>query len=264
MPELAIKNPGILSPCKAEKNYNYCVIYTAANSLMDMTKLLKNSIPAKHGTVFCPMMEVWRRGKEKGCKTVPLFPGYLFIRSDLSVHEIHSLVRKRRYELITFARELGLKSHCSDDQDQGDEIRVNDLTEEEAAFMDFVMEIDSVQNPDNYVEGLLRMSYGYKEMLRDSKGNTVPHVHVVEGPLAGMEEHIVKVNQHDRKAYLDLKINGKAVRAGLEIIPKRQFFDENTDIPAVLIDGIEIDLGMLANRMMGAGEDNKDGGETVG
>ena len=101
MPRLALRDSGLLNYRKAETKYNYCVIYTESDTVLDMIRILKRNIPAEHGTAFCPMIEVYRRGKENGYKNVPLFPGYLFIRSDLSVYDIHRMIMQRRYELTT-------------------------------------------------------------------------------------------------------------------------------------------------------------------
>ncbi|NBJ02039.1 hypothetical protein D3Z62_18450, partial [Lachnospiraceae bacterium] len=92
-------------------------------------------------------------------------------------------------------------------------------------------------------EGVLRMSYGYRE-----GGKYV----VMKGPLKEYQNRIARVNAHDRKAYLDIKINGRAVRAGFELKPKRYWFPDDSDAPMVLHDGTEVNLENLRNMMMGA------------
>ena len=92
-------------------------------------------------------------------------------------------------------------------------------------------------------EGVLWMSYGYRE-----GGKYV----VMKGPLKEYQNRIARVNAHDRKAYLDIKINGRAVRAGFELKPKRYWFPDDSDAPMVLHDGTEVNLENLRNMMMGA------------
>lgn len=41
------------------------------------------------------------------------------------------------------------------------------------------------------------------------------------------------------------------VKAGLELRPKRSFFPDDQEAPAVLEDGTEVDLLALGKRMMG-------------
>ena len=90
-------------------------------------------------------------------------------------------------------------------------------------------------------EGVLRMSYGYRE-----GGRYV----VMKGPLKAYENRITNVNVHDRKAYLDIRINGHAVRAGFEVKPKRYWFPDDNGAPMVLHDGTEVNLERLRNMMM--------------
>ncbi len=85
------------------------------------------------------------------------------------------------------------------------------------------------------------MSYGYREGKK--------YV-VMEGPLKGFEEHITDVNAHDRKAYLDIKINGQALRVGLELKGKKYWFPHDRYASAILADGTEIDPAEIAKRMM--------------
>ena len=87
------------------------------------------------------------------------------------------------------------------------------------------------------------MSYGYRE-----GGKYV----VMKGPLKEYQNRIARVNAHDRKAYLDIKINGRAVRAGFEVKPKRYWFPDDNGAPMVLHDGTEVNLENLRNMMMGA------------
>ncbi len=219
---------------------------------------MKEALPEGRGIAFCPCMECWRRNSGK-CEVQPIFPGYIFIRSDLDMLEIHEFVVKHRRKFSTFIRELGLSGmYTSEDRRFGggrndrQEVRygLTDLTEEEAEFMDFLLgeageeKVADGRGAENAAsrEGLLKMSYGYRE-----DGKYI----VMEGPLKAYENRIANVNRHNRKAYLDFEVNGCVVKAGFELKPKRHWFPEDKNTPEVLSDGAEVDLRELKKKMMG-------------
>ncbi len=128
------------------------------------------------------------------------------------------------------------------------------LNDEESNFMDFMLSFrsDSGDNgkTDGFPEyGVIRMSRGY-----ESGGKVV----VVEGPLKGYEDHIIGVKKRDRKAYLDISINGHPAKVGLELYPKSYFKDilPEEDKADKLSDGEIIDVSQLAASMMQRGVDN--------
>lgn len=251
-----------------EKKYRYCVLYTQVIKQERLRDILKMEFPAGRGTVFYPCMEVYRRGTAgRRTEITPIFPGYIFIRSDMSAEELHRFIQSRRGELGTFVREIGLSerraagvSLFSEGETESNDYILSDLKEEEAAFMDFLLDADAetdrsaeettirqiqgseeAEERNTPVEGLLRMSYGYKEGNKKYK--------VVEGPLRAYEDHIIDVNVRDRKAYLDFDIQGHVVKAGFTIKPKRFWFPGDKDAPEVLSDGTEVDLHELIKAM---------------
>lgn len=236
--------------------------------------------------MFYPCIELWRHDR-KATEIRALFPGYLFIRSDMEPEELHHFIGEHRKDVSSFIKELRIsekKISGSDAAEQADEaneyqyIRM-DLKEDEKAFLDFLLACgnedtgqeaggdaevkDGTCREDTRkagicknsngeesaaalripTEGVLRMSYGYRE-----GGKYV----VMKGPLKEYQNRIARVNAHDRKAYLDIKINGRAVRAGFEVKPKRYWFPDDSDAPMVLHDGTEVNLENLRNMMMGA------------
>lgn len=247
---------------RKEKNH-YCVLYTSAVKQAKLEEAIKKTLPEGKGIVFYPCMECWRRDSGK-CEVKALFPGYIFIRSDMDALEIHEYVKEYRGKLGAFIRELGLSERyasgngifggCGSEEDRDGEkedgYRLTDLTEEEAEFMDFLLgeggdseAAERLGKGDKMPrEGLLRMSYGYRE-----SGKYI----VMEGPLKAYENRIANVNRHERKAFLDFKVNGYVVRAGFEVKPKRYWFPEDKSTPEVLADGTEVDLRELENKMMG-------------
>ena len=265
---------------------HYCVLYTQTLKQWEVTTVLKKKLPEGRGTVFYPCIELWRHDR-KATEIRALFPGYLFIRSDMEPEELHHFIGEHRKDVSSFIKELRIsekKISGGDAAEQADEaneyqyIRM-DLKEDEKAFLDFLLACgnedtgqeaggdaagkDGTCREDTRkagicknsngeesaaalripTEGVLRMSYGYRE-----GGKYV----VMKGPLKEYQNRIARVNAHDRKAYLDIKINGRAVRAGFEVKPKRYWFPDDSDAPMVLHDGTEVNLENLRNMMMGA------------
>ncbi len=62
---------------------------------------------------------------------------------------------------------------------------------------------------------------------------------------------VVDVNVRQRKAYLDISINGHVAKAGLYIMGKRHYFPNDDNAPFILSDGAEVDTRELSMRMMG-------------
>lgn len=265
---------------------HYCVLYTQTLKQWEVTTVLKKKLPEGRGTVFYPCIELWRHDR-KATEIRALFPGYLFVRSDMEPEELHHFIGEHRRDVSSFIKELRIsekKISGSDAAEQADEVNEYqyirmDLKEDEKAFLDFLLACGNedtgqeaggdaevkngtcredtrkagiCKNSDGEesaaalripTEGVLRMSYGYRE-----GGKYV----VMKGPLKEYQNRIARVNAHDRKAYLDIKINGRAVRAGFEVKPKRYWFPDDSDAPMVLHDGTEVNLENLRNMMMGA------------
>lgn len=258
--------------CFKTTKTHYCVLYVRVAKQHKVADAIREMLPEDRGVVFYPCTELWWHGKEETVVR-PLFPGYLFIRSDMSAGELFDLVRSsRREEISSFIRTLnidlkgrrktaGEKADASKDE----EGRLFDLSDSETEFLDFLLNFskrDAVdENAPGYFKlqdrkdipetGVIRMSRGYRENGR---------IVVMEGPLRGYEEHIVDVNIRDRKAYLDLSINGHIAKAGLELWGKRHWFPEDRDAPAMLEDGTEVDLDLLARNMMDLRKEGEDPG----
>lgn len=269
-----------------EKKFHYCVLYTQVLKQWSVTRALRRALPAARGTVFYPCVELWRHDL-KDTEFRPLFPGYVFVRSDMELNELHEFVREHRWDVISFIKELGVSEKriagvFATGENSNEDYMLWDLKEDEAEFMDFILTCSKDYKPEKALnevdnasgegtdrkesnnvaakasqkkkmsklpeDGVLWMSYGYRE------GNRYV---VMKGPLKKYEDHIANVKVHDRKAYLDIKINGHVVRAGFEVKPKRYWFPNDKDAPAVFSDGTEIDLKKLAKIMMGSLENKK-------
>ena len=265
---------------------HYCVLYTQTLKQWEVTTVLKKKLPEGRGTVFYPCIELWRHDK-KETEIRALFPGYLFIRSDMEPEELHHFIREHRKDVASFIKELRItEKKISSGAAVGTEDEIGaykyvrmDLKEDETEFLDFLLtcgkdDMDCEVGKDAEgkngprgdeggrteeeetaavtqripEEGVLRMSYGYRE-----GGKYV----VMKGPLKAYENRITNVNVHDRKAYLDIRINGHAVRAGFEVKPKRYWFPDDNGAPMVLHDGTEVNLERLRNMMMGSKQKEK-------
>lgn len=116
----------------------------------------------------------------------PLFPGYLFMVSDNAVKLFYELKH-----VIGFSNLL----RCEED--------ILSLTPEEVKFL------LRLGGEEQFVE----MSEG---VIRDGK------IWIYKGPLMGLEEKIVKIDRHKRKAWIVARVGGeeKTVGVGLEIVEK--------------------------------------------
>lgn len=170
------------------RNKNWYVLYVQGGK----ETFLKDMINKRGDVVaFVPMME--RKYKIKGIKQYlikPMFPGYLFIKTDEKQSYIETLFQEYRMKLRGFKKLL-----------KYDEEGTSALKEEEIAFLDDILD-------EEYV---LRMSRG-----RISNGLTI----IDEGPLQGLEKNIRKIDRHKCLAGLYVKVLDKEVNAGLEITEK--------------------------------------------
>lgn len=219
---------------KTEDKFHYSVLFTQVAKQEKLKLVLEKAFPKDRGKVFLPCMEWWRRGKN--VKEVrPLFPGYVFIRSNMSIHEMHAFVSKHRNYVQTFVRELGLNERAAsgeyDSETEEREYGLSDLTEEETRFLDLMLN----------EEGIVEMSEGYCD-----EGKYV----VMKGPLTAFEEQIKGVDRHNRMAYLDFTFRGRVTKVGMGILPKSHWDSDNGKASAILEDGTEIDLWELSKRMM--------------
>ena len=231
-----------------EKSMNYCVLYTHVLKQEKLKKILKRDMPEGRGTVFYPCVETYRRDRGGEIEIRALFPGYVFIRSDMKTAELHEFVRSHSQEMQSYIRELRFnEAIASEAPDYEEDYMVSDLTEKETEFMDFLLGADGSDDPDSgnrdnlkdgaSSEGLLKMSFGYKEGKKKYR--------VMKGPLKVYEQHIRDVSVRDRRAYLDFEIKGRVVSAGFEIKPQKYWFPDDTGKPEVLTDGTELDIKEL-------------------
>ena len=154
---------------------------------------LRDMINRKGDVVaFVPMME--RKYKIKGeyqIVTKPMFPGYLFIKTDEEQSYIETLFQEYRMKLRGFKKLL-----------KYDEEGTSALHQEEIMFLNDILD-------EEYT-------------LKMSKGRIINKATLIEeGPLKGLESSIRKIDRHKCLASLYVKVLNKEVIAGLEITEKR-------------------------------------------
>lgn len=222
-----------------EKKFRYCVLYTQDAGQHKLKETIGKNLPEGHGGAFIPRMELYRRG-EKAVKEIPIFPGYIFIYTDYGVKEVHEMLKVCRAELDCVFKELAFKERRMGDPDflykykeleEENLCDLSDLDEEETDFLNLL----------RHGDGLLSMSCGYEENKM---------YHVMEGPLKAYEDRILKVDKHNRKAFLRFEINGRQARAGFECKPKTHWYPKEETQIATLSDGTEVDLEKLKKRVM--------------
>ena len=248
----------------------YYVLFTQTLKQWDVTETIRKTLPKGRGTVFYPCVELWM-GSLGQTVVEALFPGYVFIRSDMNQNEMSDFIRDCRREVHSFIKELhigegrtgGAARVTSVD---GEDDTLNALNDNEAELLDFMLgfptesverqhfgeESDAAGNGTEAGQrncrrklpsaGAVGMSYGFQE----KDGRYV----VMEGPLKGHEDRIVDVNLRDRRAYLNLKVGGRLARVGFTIRGKKYWFPENRAASNVLEDGTVVNCHDVAAAMM--------------
>lgn len=157
---------------------NYYVLYCQTLKIEKVCfKLNRN----KKIHAFIPKMEKYIRSKDLIVLQV-MFPGYLFIKTDLSQEEF-SLFIMLNEEKDGIIRELKKED-------------VSAMTEEEIDIFNHLLDEEAV----------LRMSEGIKK-----NGKTV----VTKGPLIYFQDRIVSVDKKDMFAILNIEFLQRNIKAGM-------------------------------------------------
>lgn len=143
---------------------------------------------------FLPTMEYYRRDR-KGLAEKPMFPGYIFVQSELNQKEFDSLLASMEERRWGFIRQLKEEGGTA-------------LTEEERAFFRWLLD-DA---------GTVRMSYGYL----NPAGKAV----ITYGPLIGCGRHIRKTDKHNRLVLMDFAFREEPVKLGLTILTLKELREQ--------------------------------------
>lgn len=170
------------------QNKNWYVLYVQGGK----EAFLKNALNKYEDmVVFIPMIErVFKiQGEYKETMKV-MFPGYLFIKTDKDQKEVEALFQEVKSRIKGFRKMLKFDK-------EGTSI----LRKEEILFLEDMLD-------EKYV-------------LRMSKGKIIQDVLLIEeGPLCGKESWIRKIDRHKCIAYLEVKMLGRNVIAGMAIREK--------------------------------------------
>ena len=229
-----------------DKRFRYCVLYILDADQHKLTGMIEKYLPKSRGEVFYPCMEYYRRDDKK-VRIKAIFPGYVFLYTDMNMKEVHQLIREHRTELMeTVVRELALSEQrvsdpeiLFDEMAEGGIYDLSDVGEEEEAFIDTLREGN----------GLLAMSSGYEQVDIGRRGREKKYV-VMEGPLRAYADRIIKVDKHNRRAFLEFEINGSRAQAGFNCLPKAHWFPNSNSRLVIFEDKTEVDLGELKDRIM--------------
>lgn len=202
---------------------NWYVLFVLAPKQEQISQLLcERGLKA-----FVPKMEYYRRdSRETAVK--PMFPGYIFIRTALTQTEFDRLLAGLGDQKDGMIRQL---------KEEG----ASALRKEEQEYFMHLLDED----------GVAKMSLAY---LKKGKAK------VTEGPLAYFEDHIVKVDKHNRAAWLDLEFMDRRIMAGLTIMEKEKPQPDGKRTgndggagweKQVQIEGQTVDLEELTRKMMG-------------
>lgn len=160
---------------------HWYVLYVISGREEKSCQLL-NHVP--QFAAFIPKMEYYRRDI-KNIAIKPMFPGYVFIQCTDEQDMFDIRLKKLSLQYKTYFKELKYRNTSA-------------LTTDEVTYFEHMLNEHS----------LLKMSYG--EMVNGK-------VKILDGPLSGLEDNIVKVDKHNGFAYLNLVFQNRLVKAGLLI-----------------------------------------------
>ena len=169
---------------------NWYILFVQTDKQSQLCSLLEQ----EGVRAFLPMMEYYRRDR-KGLAEKPMFPGYIFVQSDLEQNEFDILLdsmAERRWGFIRQLKEEGGSA----------------LTEEERNFFQWLLD-DA---------GTARMSYGYL----NPAGKAV----ITYGPLIGCEKHIRKTDKHNRLVLMDFAFREEPVKLGLTMLTLKELREQ--------------------------------------
>lgn len=167
---------------KQSEPINWYILYVQTEKQGQLCTLLERE--GVHA--FLPMMEYYRRDR-RGLAVKPMFPGYIFVQSELGQEEFDRLLDSMEGRRWGFIRQLREEGGAA-------------LTEDEKRFFQLVL--DDAETA--------RMSYGYL----DSEGRAV----ITYGPLVGYESRIQKTDRHNCLVLMDFAFREEPVKLGLTIL----------------------------------------------
>ena len=228
-------------------DFHYSVLFTRVEKQERLLNIISEFLPKERGFAFVPMKEYYRRSW-RDVTTKALFPGYVFICSDMTRTELHEFLVKYRTRIDAFVSQLGIGADLRAGEDpyaasvrkkreeafSEDTADLEESKGEDSEGADFEQnEEESNHTGDSYSEiaDLTPEETAYLDMMLDDDGiqrMSEGYVKdgwavVVNGPLVGQEDKIFRVDKHERIAYLTVKFRGIRMSSGLELKPQSSF-----------------------------------------
>jgi transcriptional antiterminator NusG len=177
---------------------NWVILFVRAGSEDKLVRTLKKRLNADEYLPFLPTKEAPRRTKGIIYKERrPLFPGYVFIQTEI---EIDSIAKKLKQALADgiWHKDIYSILHYGDNK--------NDVAmrEKERLYWERLFDLDfCITGSTGFIEG---------DMIR-----------ITSGALVGMESRIKRINRHKREAVVEMEVMGavREVRLMLEIVEKK-------------------------------------------
>lgn len=156
-------------------------------ALVAKEKKLCSVLTKKGLNAFIPQIEYYRRDI-KGNALKPLFPGYIFVKNEMTQSDFDYFLYRLAEQKDGLIRQL---------KEDG----VTALRDEEIEMFDNLL--DS--------RGILKMSQAF---IKDNKAI------ITSGPLVHYKDHIIKIDKHNKLAYLDMEFMNRRILVGLNIKSK--------------------------------------------
>lgn len=157
---------------------NWYILFALAEKQEQVCNVIRNQ--GLHA--FLPMMEYYRRDR-KAIEVKPMFPGYIFVRT---------LMQQQDFDQMLFS--LGDQKHGL----------IRQLKREgSTAMRKFEIEFFRQLLTE---DGISKMSYGY---LQNKKAV------ITEGAIRPFQDKIVKVDRHNKIAWLDFEFMNRQIQSGL-------------------------------------------------
>lgn len=161
---------------------NWYILYVLCGNEEKIVNLIDQE---KELSAFIPRMEYYRRDQRR-VVVKAMFPGYVFVLSKKEPMEFHRTLTKLRVRHQKMMKELTYEDATS-------------LKPQEVMYFERLLDSS----------GVMRMSTG---KIVDRK------LKILDGPLQYFEDNIVKLDKHERMAYLDLEFMNRRVKASVSII----------------------------------------------
>lgn len=172
---------------------NWYVLFVTGGKEKQIVKFLNNQF--SDWQAFCPMVQkIHVRKKEPYIYLKPAFPNYVFVRSEIVPSEFNRRIFEVRQQKSGIIRDL--------EYEHG---QISALRPDEIYYFEHLLNDHFEVVPS-------------KGVMQNGR------VHIVSGPLMGLEEQIIKVNRHNQTAIVQLELLGerKTASVALEIVPNRE------------------------------------------